>query len=86
MASGDTLFVLQPRNYVAPATSYATLSFITETSTPNAIIPVLAFDGSSDEYADWHVIVPSNYSGTTGFTFKYSYKFVPFTTLSIEFF
>ena len=73
MASGDTLFVLQPLGSVPPATLFATLDTITETSTPNATIPVLDFDGSSDEYADWHVVVPSHYAGTTGFTFQYTY-------------
>jgi hypothetical protein len=73
MASGDTLFILNALNSTPPATLYATFDTITETSTPNAIIPVLDFDGSTDEYADWHVVVPSHYAGTTGFTFKYTY-------------
>lgn len=73
MASSDTLFILTPQAYTPPATLYATLDVITETSTPNALIPVLDFDGAADEYADWHVVVPSHYSGTTGFTFQYTY-------------
>ena len=73
MASGDTLFVLEPLGSTPPATLYATFDTITEASTPNAIIPVLDFDGSADEYADWHLVVPSNYAGTTGFTFQYTY-------------
>ena len=73
MASGDTLFILNALNSTPPATLYATFDTITEASTPNAIIPVLDFDGTSDEHADWHVVVPSHYAGTTGFTFKYTY-------------
>ena len=73
MATGDTLFVLEPLGYVPPATLYATLDTITETSTPNALIPVLDFDGTTAEYADWHLTVPSHYSDATGFTFQYTY-------------
>lgn len=73
MASGDTLFMLLPMGYTPPATLYATLDVITEGSTPNALIPVLDFDGAADEYADWHLVVPSHYAGTTGFTFQYTY-------------
>lgn len=73
MVSGNTLFVLTPLNSIPPATLYATIDTITETSTPNALIPVLDFDGGSDEYMDWHVVIPSHYSGDTGFTFQYTY-------------
>ena len=73
MASGDTLFNLRPQGSVPPATLFATLDTITEVSTPNSIIPVLDFDGATAEYADWHLLVPSHYSGTTGFTFQYTY-------------
>ena len=73
MASGDTLFILTPQGGTPPATLFATLDTLTETSTPNATIPVLDFDGGTDEFYDWHVVVPSHYGGTTGFTFKYTY-------------
>lgn len=73
MASGDTLFILTPFSSVPPATLYATIDTITEASTPNALIPVLDFDGSADEYADWHVTLPSHYSGSTGLTFQFTY-------------
>lgn len=69
MASTDTLFILTPMAGIAPATNYATLDTITETSTPNAIIPVLDFDGGADEHMDWHVTVPSHYDGN-GFDFS----------------
>ena len=35
-------------------------------------IPVLDFDGSANESADWYVTVPSHYAGG-GFTFSYAY-------------
>jgi len=73
MATTDTLFILTPQGGIPPATLFATLDTLTETSTPNATIPVLDFDGGTDEYMDWHVVIPSHYSGTTGFTFKYTY-------------
>src|SRR5210317_958376 len=73
MASGDTLFILTALNSAPPAATFATLDTIQEASTPQAVIPVLDFDGSLNEYADWHVVVPSHYAGTTGFTFKYYY-------------
>lgn len=73
MASGDALFVLTPAGYTPPATLYATIDTITETSTPNSLIPVLDFDGSTAEYADWHIVIPSHYAGTTGFDFVFHY-------------
>lgn len=73
MASGDTLFILTPQGGTPPATLYATLDAVADASTPFSTIPVLDFDGTTDEYMDWHVMVPSHYSGTTGFTFRYTY-------------
>ena len=73
MASGDTLFILTPIGSSPPATLAASRDWILEASTPNSIIPVLDFDGTTAEYADWHLVVPSHYSGTTGFTFQYTY-------------
>lgn len=67
MASGNTIFILTPENSKPPATLYATLDTITDASTPNAVLTVLDFDPSTDEYADWFFTVPSNYSGG-GFT------------------
>tara|TARA_R100000655_G_scaffold24031_2_gene48322 strand:- start:1341 stop:1856 length:516 start_codon:yes stop_codon:yes gene_type:complete len=72
MASGDTLFILTPQAYTPPATNYATLDTVADASTPNMSIPVLDFDGSADESADWYVTVPSHYAGG-GFTFSYTY-------------
>jgi len=72
MASGDTLFTLFPVGSVPPATLFATLDTVTETSTPNATITVLDFDGATSEYADWLVQVPSHYDGG-GMTFSFKY-------------
>ena len=72
MASGDTLFILTPQAYTPPASNYATLDTVAAASTPNMSIPVLDFDGSADESADWYVTVPSHYAGG-GFTFSYTY-------------
>ena len=73
MASGDTLFILTPQAYTPPATLYATLDTIADGSTPAMSIPVLDFDGGSqNESADWYVTVPSHYAGG-GFTFSYAY-------------
>ena len=72
MASGDTLFILTPQAYTPPGTNYATLDTVADGSAPAMSIPVLDFDGSSNESADWYVTVPSHYAGG-GFTFSYAY-------------
>lgn len=64
MASGDTLFVLTPMGGVPPASAYASLDFIAITgATPDSYIPVLDFDGATDEHMDWFLAMPSQYSG-----------------------
>ena len=73
MASGDTLFVLDPQSSVPPGTLFATHDTIVDGSSPTLTIPVLDFDGATDEHADWWATVPSHYAGTTGFTFSYKY-------------
>lgn len=73
MASGDTLFVLNPIGSIPPSANFATPDQVQDASTPNIIIPVLDFDGATDEHADWIVTIPSQYSDTTGFTFSYKY-------------
>ena len=72
MASGDTLFILTPQAYTPPGTNNATLDTVADTSTPAMSIPVLDFDGSANEAADWYVTVPSHYAGG-GLTFSYAY-------------
>ena len=73
MASGDKLFVLSPESYTPPSANFATKDLIPDASTPNMEIPVLDFDGVVSEHADWFVTIPSQYSGTTGFTFSFKY-------------
>lgn len=73
MASGDTLFVLLPRSSSPPSANYATQDLVSDASTPNIAIPVLDFDGATDEHSDWLLQIPSQYGGTTGFTFSYKY-------------
>lgn len=73
MASGNTLFVLSPIGSILPSANFATPDQVQDASTPNIVIPVLDFDGGTDEHADWIVTIPSQYGGTTGFTFSYKY-------------
>ena len=70
MASGDTLFILDPLSYSPPATLYATIDYVADASTPVANIPVLDFDPTTQEYAYWHVTMPANYS-SGGLTFSW---------------
>ena len=64
------MFRLGPLDSIAPTANYATLGIITDASTPGANIPVLDFDPTTAESADWRVTVPSNYAGG-GFTFSW---------------
>ena len=74
MASGDTLWVLTPKNCSPPAgTTSATHDVIADGSTPAMQIPCLDFDGAVDEHMDWFVTIPEHYSETTGFTFSFKY-------------
>lgn len=76
MASGNTLFDLSPLGSVPTTTNYATLTAIADGSTVVGQVPALVFPGTSpDTVAEWQVQVPSQYAGTTGFTFV-----VQFTT------
>lgn len=63
MASGDTLLVLTPLDNVPPATIYATLDTMVGTSTPVESVPVLDFDDTTVEYADFYCTMPRNYAG-----------------------
>jgi len=67
VATTDTMWVLDPRSYTPPATIFATLDTIADTSTPVANIPVLDFDTTTAEWAHWFVTCPSHYDGG-GFT------------------
>jgi len=64
MATGDTLLILTPLDNVPPATVYATLDTMTGTSSPaNESIPVLDFDDTAIEHADFYCVMPRNYGG-----------------------
>jgi hypothetical protein len=63
MASGDTLLILTPLHNTPPATLYATFDTMTGTSTPAEAIPVLDFDDTTQEYADFYCVMPRNYAG-----------------------
>jgi hypothetical protein len=73
MASGDTLFILLPQGSVPTPSNYGARDEVADTSTPPLSIPVLRFDGATDEHAEWYLTIPSHYSETTGFTFSYKY-------------
>jgi len=73
MASGDTLLILTPLDNVPPATVYATLDTMVGASTPVESIPVLDFDDTTAEYADFYCVMPRNYaSGGLTITFAWS--------------
>jgi hypothetical protein len=60
---GNLLLSLTPQAYTPPATIYATLDTVTGTSTPAEAIPVLDFDDTTVEYADWYGLMPRTYTG-----------------------
>ncbi len=63
MASGDTLITLSPLDNVPPATVYATFDTMVGTSSPVESVPVLDFDDTTAEYADFYCMLPRNYNG-----------------------
>ena len=67
MATTDTMFILEPFAMVPPATLFATLDTVADTSTPVGHTPVLDFVDGTDKWAYWFVTCPSNYAGG-GFT------------------
>ena len=70
MASGNTIWVLEPLGGSPPATIFAQLDTIADASTPVGTILVLDFDPSTAEFMDWFVTVPSQYGGG-GFTISF---------------
>ena len=73
MASGDTLFVLKAQASVPPGANAGTIDWIADASTPAIHFPCVDLDGVVNESVDWHVTIPSHYTGTTGFTFRFKY-------------
>lgn len=74
MASGDTLLILTPLHNSPPATLYATEDWMVGTSTPVESIPVLDFDDTTVEYADFYCEMPLNYSAATGITLTFKWS------------
>jgi hypothetical protein len=73
MASGDTLAIFTPMDNSPPATLYATFDVVVGTSTPAESVPVLDFDDTTVEYADFYGYMPSMYgSGGVVVTFVWS--------------
>lgn len=73
MASGETLLILTPLNNTPPATLFATLDTMTGTSTPVEAVPVLDFDDTTVEYADFYCQMPRNYGGG-GVTLQFAWS------------
>lgn len=63
MASGNTLAVFSPMASSGPATLAAQFDTIVGTSTPAESVPVLAFDSTTAEYADFYGVLPAHYAG-----------------------
>ena len=63
MATGNSLLILGPANNSPPGTIYATLDTVTGASTPAETIPVLDFDDTTQEYADFYCVMPEHYDG-----------------------
>ena len=63
MASGDTLLILMPQHCSPPGTTFATFDTVTGTSTPAERIPVLDFNDTNQQYADFYCVMPQNYDG-----------------------
>ena len=63
MASGDTLFVLSASSGVPPDATAAELVALAGASTPAESFKRLAFDDTTDEYWDWHLMMPEHYGG-----------------------
>ena len=70
MASGNTIWVLEPESSKPPATLFATPDTIEDASTPAGTIDVRDFDPTTAEFLDWFVTVPSHYGGG-GFTISW---------------
>ncbi len=63
MASGDSLLIFSPMSSSGPATLAAQLDTLAGASTPAESVPMLAFDSTTAEYADFYGIMPQHYAG-----------------------
>lgn len=63
MATTNLLCALFPQDNTPPATLYATLDTMVGASTPAEAVPVLDFDDTTVEYADFYCYMPAHYAG-----------------------
>ncbi len=63
MATGNTLLWLSPLSSCGPNATAAQFDTIVGTSTPAESVPVLAFDSTTAEYADFRAKMPQHYGG-----------------------
>jgi len=63
MATGETMLAVYAQDAALPATLAAALDIVVGTSTPAENIPVLAYDDTTVEYADWLCWLPRSYGG-----------------------
>ena len=70
MASGNTIWVLEPEGSKPPLTLFAIPDTIADASTPQASILVLDFPLTPAKFMDWFETVPGHYAGG-GFTISF---------------
>jgi hypothetical protein len=65
MASGDSLFSFVALDFEPPDDLYPQLIFtlVASSDEPDDYVPMLAFDPSTNEYADFASVMPRNYGG-----------------------
>jgi hypothetical protein len=63
MASGNVMARFGAYDQVGPAATYAQFDVVVGTSSPVENFPVIAFDTSTQEYADFTGTLPASYSG-----------------------
>lgn len=61
MASGDSLLVLGPLNGYGPDGNFAT--FVEIAGGQSERVPALAFDDTTNEFVDFHCVMPEHYGG-----------------------
>lgn len=63
MASGDIMGIFNPHDANLPSTDFAQFDTRTGGATPAEILPVLDFDTTTQEYADFLFELPATYDG-----------------------
>ncbi len=72
MASGNPLFTFLPDDNTPPGTLHASKGWIVGASTPAENFPVLAFNDTIIQYADFHFVLPNHYGGG-GITLQFAW-------------